>query len=164
MSDTFDEPYDVGGLTLNFRAECVQREVMDHDGSLLDLEGFKEALVSSMKKPIVVSSLEEYERLDREGKLTQPILTQVLVHVSLDGDEPVRASLRTSKLDPELEIVTYVCKRDRDAVRLVGEPDLGPGHQRRLFISLAEDVAAARIFDDESPVVASALRGMLDRR
>lgn len=160
----FDEPTDVGKLTLNIRAECVQLKILDHDGSLLDLEAFKEALVSTIKKPIVVKSLEEYQRLSDEGKLGQPILIQVLVHVAWQGSDPAGASLRRSKLPSEAEVATYVCKKVNDAVCLTGDPALGPAQQRQMFLSLAEDVAAARIFDDEAPAVAGALRDMLDRR
>jgi hypothetical protein len=164
MTDTFDDPTDIGSITLNFRSACVQRKILDHDGVLLDLEAFKLALVSSMKKPIVVESLAEYHRLNEEGKLCQPILTQILVHVAWLNNDPVGASLRQSKLPPDAEIATYVCKLERDKVCLAGEPTLGPMHQRQMFLSLAEDVAAARIFDDESPQVARALRDTLDRR
>ncbi len=164
MSETYDEPTDVGKITLNFRGDCVQGKILDHDGTLLDLEAFKQALVCTMKKSIVVKSMEEYNRLREEGKLSQPILTQILVHVAWHKNKPRRASLRKNKLPQDAQIITYVCNEVNGVVCLTGEPTLGPAQQKRMFLSLAQDVAAARIFDDEAPVVARALRDMLDRR
>lgn len=39
-------------MTLNFRAECVQRKILDHDGALLDLES-----------PLVAPTLRGHARL-----------------------------------------------------------------------------------------------------
>jgi hypothetical protein len=161
--ETWDEPTDIGRVVLNLRAECVARKVIDHDGRLLDLEGFMVALVSTVKKSIVVKDLDEYRRLREEEKLAQPILTRIVVYVACGDGVSTAASLRRNKLPEEADICTYVAQRQGDDVRLVGDPPLDDAQQRQLFESLAHDVAAAQIFDDEAPVVAAALRAALER-
>jgi hypothetical protein len=162
--ETFDEPTDVSAIVLNFRAECVQRKALGHDGTLLDLEAFKQALVSSLKKSIVVKSLAEYERLGEQGLLTQPILTQIMVYIAWRDDSPTQASLRRGKLPADATITTHVARMVGDSVCLVGEPALQHAQQEQMFLSLVSSVAGAQIFDDEPPAVAAALRGSLDRR
>jgi hypothetical protein len=158
--DTCDEPTDVEATVLNFRSHCVTQGLLRHDGSLVDLDGFRAALVSSFLEPIVVSSLDEYRARRDAGELRQRVLTHILVYVAWRDDAPVAARLRRSKL-PEEEVLTYVAQRVGDTVQLVGEPELGEDNQRRLFRSIAEEVGAARIFDGEPPTLAHALRGMI---
>ena len=164
MDLTWDEPTDIGAVVLNLRAECVRCKAIDHDGAVLDLDGFKTALVTTLKKSIVVEDLGQYQRLQREGKLTQPILTKILVYVAWRDGQPDTASLRRTAFAPDARIRAYVAQRQDGQVRLVGEPALDDARQHRLFASLAESVGAAQIFDEESPAVAAALRRALDRR
>ena len=161
---TYDLPYAIDNLVLNVKADFLERGIIERDGGILDLVAFKVALVSSVKKPITVRRGEDLQAKLAKG---HDVLTQIRVFVVMSGRRRVRAGFRKSKmvLDESDTLVEYVIRRaDDDDVQIVGEPTLTPAQQRRVFAALARDLAQVRIFDDESPVIAAALRNMLERR
>jgi len=161
---THDLPYAIDDIVLNVKADFLERGIIERDGGILDMEAFKVALVSSVKKPITVGPGEDLRAKLAKG---HDILTQIRVFVVMSGGRPVHSGFRKSKiaLEEADTLVEYVIRRaDDDDVQIVGVPALTPAQQRHVFEALALDLVQARIFDDESPVIAAILRNMLERR
>jgi len=161
---THNLPYAIDDIVLNVKADFLERGIIERDGGTLDMEAFKVALVSSVKKPITVGPGEDLRAQLAKG---HDILTQIRVFVVMCGGRPVHSGFRRSKvaLEETDTLVEYVIRRaDDDDVQIVGEPTLTPAQQRHVFAALARDLVQARIFDDEPPVIAAALRNMLERR
>jgi hypothetical protein len=158
---TYDQPYAIDDIALNVQVELRQRGIITRDGRLVDLQAFKLALVSSLKKPITILRGEDVQAKLAEG---QAILTQVLVFVVIRDGRPVDAGFRKGKimLHEGDSLVEYVIRRVGDGtVQVVGEPTLTPTQQREVYLALARDLARVKIFDTEPPAVAAALRDML---
>ncbi len=158
---THDLPYAIGAFVLNVQVDLVGRGLMTREGHVPDMKAFKDALVSSIKKPITILPGEDVRAKLAEGQL---ILTQICVFVVMRGGHPVDAGFREGKLvraDGD-EIVGYVVRRgDRGQVEVAGDPALTRAQQKQVFAALARDLAAVRIFDNAPPPVAAALRAML---
>lgn len=161
---THDLPLSIDDIVLNVKADLVERGIIDHDGGILDMEAFKVALVSSVKKPITVGPGEDLHAKLAKG---HDVLTQIRVFVVMRGGRPTRSGFRKSKIAPENgeTLMEYVIRRaDGGDIQISGEPALTPVEQQLVFAALARDLAQAQIFDNEPPVVAAALRDMLERR
>ena len=161
---THDLPYAIDDIVLNVKADFLERGIIGRDGGILDMEAFKVALVSSLKKPITVGPGEDIQARLAQG---HDVLTQIRVFVVISGGRPVHSGFRKSKiaLEETDTLGEYVIRRaGDDDVQIVGEPALTPAQQRHVFAGLARDLAQVQIFDDESPVITAALRNMLERR
>ena len=51
---THDLPYAIGAFILNVQVDLVGRGLMTREGHVPDMKAFKDALVSSIKKPITI--------------------------------------------------------------------------------------------------------------
>ena len=161
----YNHPYDIDQIVLNVKVDFVARGLIDRQGVILDLEAFKIALVSSIKKPIVIRKNDNMQAKLDQG---QEILTQICVYVVMNAEGPVNAGFRKSKiiLKESETLAEYVIQRDQNegGVQIKGETALTPEQQRDIFSALGCDLVRTQIFDGESPVVAAALRDMLERR
>ncbi len=161
---TYDHPFAIDKIVLNIRADFLKQGIIERDGGILDMKAFKIALVSSIKKPITIGPGEDIRAKLAEG---HDMLTQIRCFVVMKRGRPVRSGFRKSKIEIKRAdtLIEYLIRRSDDHdVQIVGEPALTPAQQRDVFAALARDLAQVQIFDDESPVVADALRDMLERR
>lgn len=156
----YEDPADISSYLLNFRAFLRMEKIMDDDGHIDNMKAFKEALVSTIEKAVVI---EDLSKLDEKLKEEQPIFVKIKVFVVFSDDMPVRAFFRKHKarIGPGESLEEYTVHNVDDAVRITGLKDLKPIQEEAMFDSLAAEVAAVKIFDEEPAPLADALRGMI---
>lgn len=157
---TYDEPADISSHLLNFQVYLREKKILDEDGHMTDMQAFREAIVTTIPKPIVITDMSKLrEMLDEE----QPILTVIRIFTVFSGDAPVRAHFRKYRAlpGPGETLEEYAVCRTDGAVTMTGPRRLSASEENAIFESLALDVAAVKIFDDEPAPVAEALRNMI---
>jgi len=161
----YNHPYDIDHIVLNVKVDFIARGLIDRQGAILDLQAFKTALVSSIKKPIIIGPND-----NMQAKLDQghDILTQIIVYITMNSNGPVHAGFRKSTITLKASetIAEYVIQSNESGgdVHILGEKKLTPEQQKDIFTSLGKDLVRAQIFDSEPPAVAAALRDLLERR
>jgi hypothetical protein len=157
---TDNEPADISSCLLNFQVYLREKRILDERGHMTDMQAFREAIVTTVPKPIVITDMSRLrEMLDEK----QPILTVIKVFIVFSGDAPVRAHFRKYKAEirPGETLEEYTVNKTDGAAALTGPRELSASEENAVFESLAQDVAAVRIFDDEPAPVAEALRNMV---
>lgn len=157
---TDPEPADISTYLLNFQVFLKERKIMDEDGYVTDMGAFKEVLVTTIEKAIVITDL---STLKEKLKEEQPVLVKIRACIVFSDEVPVRAYFRKyrAKTEPGESLKEYVVQKVDGVVKLTGPQELEPSQQDAMFESLAAEVAAVRIFDEEPAPLAEALRDML---
>jgi hypothetical protein len=157
---TDKEPADISSHLLNFQVYLREKRILDESGRITDMQAFREAIVTTIPKPIVITDMSKLrEMLDEE----QPILTVIKVFIVFSGGKPVRAHFRKyrAKLGPGETLEEYTVRKTDGEITIKGPRELSAIESDAVFESLALDVAAVKIFDDEPAHVAEALRDMI---
>lgn len=161
-----DVPAPVGSA-LNVRVDFTSRGLITDEGEVPDLAAFKQALVSSIKEPIVFERGESLDSDAARAKLMrgQALYTRIIVHVAVAGGWPRRAGFREQmlRLAPDEVAAAYVVERAGDDVVFTGAPPIAREAQDELFRSLARDLAATEIFDEQGPALGAILRDRMDK-
>lgn len=156
----YEDPADISSYLLNFRAFLRMEKIVDDEGHINDMKAFKEALVSTIEKAVVI---EDLSKLNEKLKEEQPIFVKIKAFVVFSDNVPVRAYFRKHKatIGPGESLEEYTVHNVDGAVRITGLQELKPLQEEAMFDSLAEEVAAVKIFDEEPAPLADALRGMI---
>jgi len=157
---TDKEPSDISSHLLNFQVYLREKRILDESGCITDMQAFREAIVTTIPKPIVITDMSKLrEMLDEE----QPVLTVIKVFIVFSGGTPVQAYFRKYRAEPVAgeTLEEYTVSKTDGAITIKGPRELSAGERDAVFESLALDVAAVKIFDDEPAHVAEALRNMI---
>jgi len=156
----YESPADISSYLLNFKVFLREQRILDESGYVKDMTAFKEALVTTIQKAIVI---EDLSKLEEKLKEERPVFVKIKVSVVFSDDEPVRAYFRRSKvrMEPRESLEEYTAHKVNGVVRLTGSRELSASEEEAMFSSLAEEVAAVMIFDEEPAPLAEALRDMI---
>ena len=83
------------------------QKILDDSGHITDMKAFKEALVMTIEKAIVVTDL---STLDEKLKEEQPIFVKIKAFIVFSDDVPVRAYFRKhkAKIRPSESLEEYI--------------------------------------------------------